>query len=444
MSNSQKLREEGNVIYKSVTSTDGLCPAVRICRLEKARNLYYRASNVSNASNDEKSSAAKNIAMCEWRLGNVTSDTNEKPSLIVHHFLEALKNFRDALSYGDGIKPMEWTQKVSEFLVSCFRDVEKFSMDLSTKDRVKVMNKIVPHINLPHLSADIYLQIAQAYFHTGIKALEEKDHKSCLYQMAETNYPINECERLSKSLEFLSEVAVLREDVRMHTCMAESVQARATGDSLLQNVLKDQESLNMEMIWDIIDWYRSAMLLTRDLDMEAEAIAASRLGRVYDKVLKLKVQAKQYYRQAISLAESMHPRTFNNCDWYQESAAVLKRYQEETVLHEQEQQEKETQKYKEELKEEFKELNDKHDKTNNIAFLKFVYTRFPPKNPQNKLPAEMDGVLDHKAVKKLLQTAVVHYHPDRADPDKNGMKWKVLSEQITKYLTNRYEVMKAV
>lgn len=41
-----------------------------------------------------------------------------------------------------------------------------------------------------------------------------------------------------------------------------------------------------------------------------EAIAVSRLGRVYDKVLKLKEKAKEYYKHSIQLAHSMYPRTF--------------------------------------------------------------------------------------------------------------------------------------
>ena len=37
----------------------------------------------------------------------------------------------------------------------------------------------------------------------------------------------------------------------------------------------------------------------------------SRIGRVYDRVLKLQYRAKEYYKLAIQLAFSMHPRTFN-------------------------------------------------------------------------------------------------------------------------------------
>ena len=45
-------------------------------------------------------------------------------------------------------------------------------------------------------------------------------------------------------------------------------------------------------------------------------------------------------------------------------------------------------------------------------------------------------------MKKALQKAILHYHPDKSELEKNGMKWKVLTEEITKFLTKRYEYIK--
>ena len=45
-------------------------------------------------------------------------------------------------------------------------------------------------------------------------------------------------------------------------------------------------------------------------------------------------------------------------------------------------------------------------------------------------------------MKKAFQKAILHYHPDKSEPEKNGMKWKVLTEEITKFLTKRYECFK--
>jgi hypothetical protein len=39
------------------------------------------------------------------------------------------------------------------------------------------------------------------------------------------------------------------------------------------------------MIYEIIDWYKQAVLRTREMtEVEVEAIALSRIGKVYDKV----------------------------------------------------------------------------------------------------------------------------------------------------------------
>ena len=57
-----------------------------------------------------------------------------------------------------------------------------------------------------------------------------------------------------------------------------SAKERAVGDQLLQRALKEDESLNMDLIWDIIDHYQYAVQLARNGDVEQEAIACSRLG----------------------------------------------------------------------------------------------------------------------------------------------------------------------
>jgi len=41
-----------------------------------------------------------------------------------------------------------------------------------------------------------------------------------------------------------------------------------------------------------------------------EAIAASRLGGLYDKVLRMKSRAKDYFKYSMELAGSMEPRNF--------------------------------------------------------------------------------------------------------------------------------------
>ena len=47
-----------------------------------------------------------------------------------------------------------------------------------------------------------------------------------------------------------------------------------------------------------------------------------------------------------------------------------------------------------------------------------------------------------RSMKKALLTAIHHYHPDKQDKEKHGMKWAVLCEEITKLLNAHYETRK--
>ena len=85
------------------------------------------------------------------------------------------------------------------------------------------------------------------------------------------------------------------------------------GDELFGNYYcEEDENCNIDMAWEIIDFYKKATLLTRELEIEIEAIATSRIGRIYDKIFKVKSDARENFKRAIELALTMHPRSFEN------------------------------------------------------------------------------------------------------------------------------------
>ena len=45
------------------------------------------------------------------------------------------------------------------------------------------------------------------------------------------------------------------------------VRVLLSGDALLEQVTKDDESVNHSMVLDIIDWYKKAIIQTRELDV---------------------------------------------------------------------------------------------------------------------------------------------------------------------------------
>ena len=120
------------------------------------------------------------------------------------------------------------------------------------------------------------------------------------------------------------------------------------------------------------------------------------------------------------------------------------RYQEEKRLKEEQTKERENAKVLVELKEELADL--KLHNTGKVELLKHVYTKYPPTLKNWKKPSETEmakwAKLEHRKLKSLLQKAVIAYHPDKVDEEKHGKKWKVLSEEITKLITQHYETMK--
>lgn len=447
-STSIRFREEGNKIY--LTATESFTPAIQHDRLQTALNLYYKAYNTSQ-NHDEKSSSAKNLGMVSWRLGNIADALNDRASVIVHFYKEAFQYISEAWLKSRDVKSNDWRDKLCTTAIGFWEDLKKGrACAIEFDKRVKVFYDVLPKIEIPTVKAECYIHIATCHFHAGVTAIQEKNFKVAMYQMRECYYPVTEaasCGRTIPLPHIEQEAEVLESDVLMHQCIAESMQANQIGEELFRKLLMDEEKLNIDMVYEVIDWHTKAVLKTREItEVEMEAIALSRIGKVYDKVLKLKYKAKEYLLRAMQLANSMHPRNFHGEEWFEDCKAIIARYQEETVKQESEEWQKIREKYLKELESEMidlKQKDEKHSKPRSDEFLKYVYKTFPPVNPEHKLEGvPEDGKKPPTDLKKILQRAVVHYHPDRVDVEKYGMKRKVLSEEITKYLTLRYEFFK--
>jgi hypothetical protein len=68
------------------------------------------------------------------------------------------------------------------------------------------------------------------------------------------------------------EIEELRRSIWLHQCMHESSNARRTGVGMLEAHLNDDEHLNMDIIWDIIDKFRQAILLAKEHDIKGKVI----------------------------------------------------------------------------------------------------------------------------------------------------------------------------
>lgn len=133
---------------------------------------------------------------------------------------------------------------------------------------------------------------------------------------------------------FSIDISRLDEDVSFLRRSCDSIKLREQGDRLFDDCVMQSEMLNMEMVWNILDIYKASELQSRNVDIENEAIALSRQGRLFSKILNLRSKAHTYYMASFELATALHPKDMTNCDWFRECKMALEEHQKAKVREE--------------------------------------------------------------------------------------------------------------
>lgn len=454
MSLSNQLRNQGNDYFRRASRLSISSSPQEVRDLyEQALSRYYRAKEKSE-NRDDECSAAKNIGKAAWKIAGVLINKRENPKNIIFYLHEAIKGLSIAYNHSESCKDPEWRSEVFETLTVCLQEVIEAADAFGDRDqKIAQIEKLCSLTTVVEAAPDIQFTLATLYFHDGTTNLQNGNYKKCLTRMKDCYRPIEEVKRLARyaevtraTREMLSQARVLEQDVFYHTSSASSIQARVQGNQLLEVALQEEEELDMNLIFEVIDWYKQAVVLAREVDIEQEAIAESRLGVVYDKVLKITLRAKAYFTHSFELAESLKPRMFTSHQWYKDCTAALKRYQDEARERDEQEKQKARAKFMEELSTELEDLRSR--KSSAISFIKHLYLNYPPKTPSWKKPSDDEmkkwKSMDKKSkdYKKVLTKALGVYHPDKVDEKVYGMKWKVLCEEITKMLTFHYEETK--
>ena len=194
--------------------------------------------------------------------------------------------------------------------------------NITARDWVRFFYVMIEHVEPRTHLVTPFLTFARQLFQYAVRARENADYKDAQYYLDEMAYPMGEAERLSKErtatekalhgnnnvadqeaedVAVESEVRVMREEVIMEKSIAEAMSAIQQGGELLTIAIINDETPNMNLIFDAMDWFKSAALKARGFDLEQEAIACHHIGRIYEKVIKLKGRAKEYYMQVLSL-----------------------------------------------------------------------------------------------------------------------------------------------
>ena len=181
-----------------------------------------------------------------------------------------------------------------------------------------------------------------------------------------------------------------------------------------------EEEVQLELTRDAVDCYLQFIVLSRDKSLESQVIAHGQLGRLYE-LMTLNEKSREYYKFTIQLAMAIHPKM----DKFQQKQKWIDERKEREAIRDH---------MRIELKKVLDELK-KASQQSAQELLNFIYSKHPPKRGTKSIDS---------TIRAQYKMALLHYHPDKQDLEEHGLKWIILSEEITVLLTYHFERMKSV
>jgi len=430
----EPLLQQALQAYKKV-GEQGVAPVLRYDFYTKAIYFYNQAH--SHASSlDQSVSISRNLGMASLKAAQVIE--TKDVAKFHYHLCQSVHHLSIALHTGTNKlnRPLDWKNNMQQLIVDNLDLAVSATSSCPTPDRISTLLQFKsPLIPLPTLLSELHFRIATLLFNKAITLQDEEEWTKSKSILSSLSMYVEEGLRLCAGDGFLRmQIEDLDTRKYIHFCIAESAVMRAQADASLAYELQEREFLNIDQMWDITDMYKQATILTRENDVEGEATALSRMGRMYNKVFKIKERAHGYYRRSIELAMTLMPRDLSSCAWFKEAEKFLRKYQDEKARLAEEQENKWKQPYLDELKDVLAAITTANAGSTDIL-LKHLYETHPPKGENQTIPTDL-------LEKKKLLKAITHYHPDKQALHDADKKWFVLCEEITKVLNVRYQTFK--
>lgn len=444
---------EANEYYRKAKRSSGVSRVLRRSYLEKAVRIYHEQLNhLRTEQIVAKAALWRNIAMSNLQLALVLDEPKPRAELerVVFHLKEAIASLITALTLRPNDVNTEWGTTLQASILECFDTAFQRSRELVDDGDVNMMLKsvIIDHMfsgfpkddpKFAKIQLKARLAKAEFLFRSAVILLQEMDFRRANQVLEYAREEVEVAFSFSSRFRLNSnDVNVVQQDVYLLQCCCNSVRCRFQGDQMFEEQIHEAETINFDTMWEIVDIYKESLLQTREVDLENEAIALSRLGRVFHKVFKDRGKAHNYYRRAFDLVQALHPRDFSKVDWFVETKNALHEFQ-QSILREEEKREEAMKKpILKKLEPELKEMKAVYEKKDSGQFLKFVYSKHPPKVTYEFKAAEMKST----NMKSYIMKAITHYHPDRQA--QFGIEWQVLCNEITKYLNGYYSQFKSI
>mmetsp|Transcript_396 Transcript_396/g.1278 ORF Transcript_396/g.1278 Transcript_396/m.1278 type:complete len:449 (+) Transcript_396:77-1423(+) len=436
-------------LYREATN-EGLAPVLRRHRL----NMAIQAWNKCNV--DITGTIDANLARAHARLvmlkapaagGRIGEEFMLAISERRFHCKRSLEHFEAAFKFGKS------NAKFFDAYASSFVLLVTLQSESPLSEQLKLESAALA-LPLP-LQPDGMFHVADAVWKAGIKALESGEWWPALKAFCEAERPIIRATELCQKSPALRssfdlKLQELYDSNTLHMIIAEGRQAIAAGDSLINAAVADSEQIDMEGVWSGLDKYSEAAVLGHGRDIETEAIAIARRGKVYAKVFRNESLARPLLVHATALAASLAPRSFHGVYWYEACTKQLKKYQDASATADERAKERERQAIlksqeatRKKLKPELDDLNRVAKDLKVFALLKHICEKYPPRVDPAKAEALVKNATSD-TIKKVLVQMQTHYHPDTNPESKYGCEWHVLCCEIAKHLNGKYNCLKAI
>ncbi|PRP81508.1 hypothetical protein PROFUN_10870 [Planoprotostelium fungivorum] len=423
----EHFRQLGNKYYMSLDPN--LSPTIFIGRAGDAINAY-RNSLLSSENDGDRAKALKNIGMTHLRTYEF--QTQKQIAGELNCLRESAIHFYKALSFGQITR--EWHQinlpHLERILADMVRSIEQ-SEDGSQRVvqwLTSFLDEVSPVGGLTREKVlSLYTCVIDAIIRRHVRCLEDGDFMGAAV--------IKDCNRLLVRAACFcqdKELDETRDSVHLQQSLMESLQLMRTANEMLHHVL-EQETLSMDMIWEILDIYKRVIVLTHERLLEVEAEAYSHTARIFRVIFHDNNRAKAYYRRCIHLCLSMSPKMMDSHAWYQECIEANIVFQQEEDRLAEEVRLRDTEVLREELKAELSELDGKRNKSVQKIF-EWLLERHPPRNVD--VVEKLAAVAAPGEVKKYLLKMIRLYHPDKNEGE--DAKWRYLCGQITSLLNEKF------
>lgn len=154
-------------------------------------------------------------------------------------------------------------------------------------------------------------------FNKAAACIGDKNYEEALYLLEELYFVLEEAKRLlGYSDEGVDDrntvevdLKVLLDDVRVHKFLADSLKEIHGGDVVLDEAVNGYETIQEELVYNAVDKYRYAMMLSRGEDLEILCIAYTKIASVYLKVFNMpihKQKAKEYLNDVMDFSRLMY------------------------------------------------------------------------------------------------------------------------------------------